>query len=198
MRLLMGLLCAGVAALQSGCVYTGFYEGNGRPVTSPYSDSTEPHKVYFPYVLKYPDETDYFIPMSNDPPHSDLNLAAIDCDERSDGSLVVNAHVRNQGSEVIPAVPFFNGFMGAFRVAAVVTTADGTKEQIDAVQRSAMPVPSTTDLVLGPTVAQSADVVQIDVIADPDRVVPDPLRDNNVLHWQGRMEKPRVQCTVIR
>ena len=28
---------------------------------------------------------------------------------------------------------------------------------------------------------------RIDVEADPDRVVPDPLRDNNTLTWQGTM-----------
>ena len=27
--------------------------------------------------------------------------------------------------------------------------------------------------------------MRIDVVADPDRVVPDPLRDNNVLSWRG-------------
>lgn len=198
MRLLIALLLAGVAGLLAGCVYTGFYEPDNRPVTSPFSDSPAPHKIYFPYVLKYPDQTMFFIPVSDEPPHSDLNLAAIDCQERGDGTLVVTAHVRNQGADVVPAMPFFSGFMGAFRVSAVVTTRDGTRDLIEAVQRVPLTVPDSTDLVLGPTLVQTADVVQIDVVVDPDRVVPDPLRDNNVLSWKGAMYAPKAQCTVVR
>lgn len=198
MRSLIVLTLAGVAGLLAGCVYTGFYEVDGRPVTSPFSDSSPPHKIYFPYVLKYPDETDYFIPASDDPPQSDLNLFEIGCDRRSDGLLIVNAHVRNQGSAVVPAAGFINGDYGAFRVAAVVTTADGASEQIDAVQVVPVTVTGTVNLALGPTRAQAADVVGVDVVVDPDRVVPDPLRDNNVLSWRGTMQAPKAQCTVMR
>lgn len=198
MRSLIALLLAGVAGLLAGCVYTGYYELDGRTVTSPWSDSPTPHKIYFPYVLKYPDETMDFFPAVDGPPRSDLSLVSFDCNARSDGSLVVTAYVRNQGSSVVPSIPFVNGFMGAFRVAAVVTTTDGGQESIDAVQRSPLTVPDTVDLSLGPTLAQARDVVSIDVVVDPDRVVPDPLRDNNVLSWKGTMQAANPQCSVVR
>lgn len=198
MRSLIALMLAGVAGVLAGCVYTGFYEADGRTVTSPYSDSPEPHKIYFPYVLKYPDETDYFFPVTDGPQRSDLNLAAMGCVIESDGTFYVIAQVRNQGSSVVPAIPFFTGFMGAFRVAAVVTTAGGEREQVDAVQVTAMPVTASSDLALGPTRARARDVVAIDVVADPDRVVPDPMRDNNVLSWRGTMQGDNPTCTVVR
>jgi hypothetical protein len=88
--------------------------------------------------------------------------------------------------------------MGAFRVAAVVTTAGGARELIDVVQRLPLTVPDTTDLTLGPTTALANDVVAITVVVDPDRVVPDPQRDNNVLFWQGTMQASNPQCTVVR
>jgi hypothetical protein len=198
MRSLIALMLVGVAGLLAGCVYTGFYESDGRTVTSPWSDSPTPHKIYFPYVLKYPDETMDFFPATDGPPHSDLNLLSFDCSAKSDGSLVVTAYVRNQGSTVVPSIPFVNGFMGAFRVAALVTTADGTQESIDAVQRVPLTVPDTVDLSLGPTRVRATEVVSIDVVVDPDRVVPDPLRDNNVLSWKGSMQPPNPQCFVKR
>jgi hypothetical protein len=198
MRSLITLVLAAVAALLAGCVYSGFYEANGTPVTSPWSDSPTPHKVYWPYVLKYPDETDYFYPFSDDPHHSDLNLAGIDCDARRDGSLLINAHVRNEGVDVVPTQPLLTGYMGAFRVAAVVTTAGGQREQVDVVQRIPLTVPDTTDLTLGPTLASANDIVAIDVIVDPEHVVPDPLRNNNTLSWRGTMQASNPQCTVLR
>jgi len=201
MRSLIALILAGTAGLLAGCVNTGFYEADGRTVTSPWSDSPTPHKIYSPYVLKYPDETDYFIPMwpgSDEPPHSDLSLLSFDCNARGDGSLVVTAYVRNQGTDVVPANPLLTGYLGAFRVAAVVTTASGARELIDAVQRLPLTVPDTTDLTLGPTRARIDEIVAIDVVVDPDRVVPDPLRDNNSLSWRGTMQAANPQCTVIR
>jgi hypothetical protein len=200
MRSLIALILAGMAGALAGCVNTGFYESDGRTVTSPWSDSPTPHKIYFPYVLKYPDETDYLFPMwpgSDDPPHSDLNLAAIDCEPR-DGLLLINAHVRNQGSDVVPASPLLTGYLGAFRVAAVVTTVDGGQEVVDAVQRLPLTVPDTTDLRLGPTHARIDQIVAIDVVVDPDRVVPDPLRENNWLYWRGTMQAANPQCVVVR
>ena len=65
-------------------------------------------------------------------------------------------------------------------------------------QRLPLTVPDTTDLTLGPTTASANDVVAITVVVDPDRVVPDPLRDNNVLFWQGTMQASNPQCTVVR
>ena len=197
MRSLIALILAGMAAALAGCVYTGFYEADGRTVTSPWSDSPTPHKIYFPYVLKYPDETDDFFPPTNDPPRSDLNLASIDCEPRN-GTLLINAHVRNQGSDVVPAIPLLTGYLGAFRVAAVVTTADGGQEVVDAVQRLPLTVPDTTDLALGPTRARIDQIVAIDVVVDPDRVVPDPLRENNWLYWRGTLQAANPQCVVVR
>jgi hypothetical protein len=198
MRSLIALMLAAAALLLSGCVYTGFYEADGRSVSSPFSDSPTPHPIYFQYVLKYPDESMFFFPFSDDPRRSDLNLAQIDCDAKKDGSLLINAHVRNEGGDVVPAIPLLIGYMGAFRVAAVVTTAGGTSELIDVVQRVPLTVPDTTDLTLGPTTASANDIVAITVVVDPDRVVPDPLRDNNVLFWQGTMQASNPQCTVVR
>jgi len=198
MRSLIALILAGTATLLAGCVYTGFYESNGAPVTSPWSDGPPAQKIYFPYVLKYPDETMFFFPVSNDPPHSDLSLLSFDCNARGDGSLVVTAYVRNEGADVVPAIPLLTGFLGAFRVAAVVTTANGESEQIEAVQRIPLTVPETTDLTLGPTRARASDVVGIDVVVDPDRVVPDPVRDNNSLSWRGTMLAANPQCSVVR
>jgi hypothetical protein len=88
--------------------------------------------------------------------------------------------------------------MGAFRVAAVVTTAGGQREQVDVVQRIPLTVPDTTDLTLGPTLASANDIVAIDVIVDPEHVVPDPLRNNNTLSWRGTMQASNPQCTVLR
>ena len=101
MRSLIALLLAGMTGLLTGCVYTGFYESDGRSVTSPWSDSPTPHKIYFPYVLKYPDETMFFFPVSDDPPHSDLNLVSFDCQTRDDGcrsSMASWARFASRGS----------------------------------------------------------------------------------------------------
>ncbi len=197
MRSLIVLLLAGVTGVLAGCQVSGFYE-SGRPVTPIWTDDLPPRKVYPPIVMTYPDETMFFFPMSDDPPHSDLNLLAIDCDRNSDGTLVVTARVRNQGSAIVPVAPFVSGDIGAFRVAAVVTTADGAREQVDARQMLPLTVSGTVNLALGPTRAQAADIVAIDVVVDPDHVVPDPLRDNNALSWRGTMVAPRAQCTVAR
>lgn len=196
--LLLTLAGMAVGLLAGCCCQISDHYENGRAVTSPYSDSPTPHKIYPPIVLTYPDETDYGFPYSDDPPHADLNLVSIGCDRRSDGLLVVSARVRNQGSNVVPAAPFINGDIGAFRVVARVTTADGGSEQIQAVQVMPLTVTATTELSLGPTRAQAADVVGVDVVVDPDHVVPDPLRDNNVLSWRGAMQAPKAQCTVMR
>lgn len=199
MRSLIVLLLVVAAGLLGGCAYTGFYEASGRPVTPIWADDPPPHKIYFPYVLKYPDETMFFIPVnSEDPPHSDLNLFAMHCDTARDGSLVVLAEVRNQGSAVVPAIAFLTGFMGAFRVSAVVTSASGGQEQVDAVQRTTMSVGDIEELVLGPITTPANQVVGIDLVVDPDHVVPDPLRDNNVMSWRGALQGASPQCTVLR
>lgn len=197
MRSLIVLTLAGLAGVLAGCQISGFYE-NGRQVTPIWTDDLPPRKVYPPIVLTYPDESMFFFPMSDDPPHSDLNLVSIGCDAKSDGSLVVTARVRNQGSAIVPVSPFYSGDIGAFRVSAVVTTAGGAREQLDARQMVPLTVTGTVNLALGPTRAQASEVVAIDVVVDPDHVVPDPLRDNNVLSWRGTMPAAYPQCTVVR
>lgn len=196
MRSLIVLTLAGVAGFLTGCQFSDHYE-NGRPVTPLYSDDLPPRKVYPPIVLKYPDESMYFFPMFDEPPHSDLNLVAIGC-TASEASLVVVARVRNQGSAIVSAVPFLGGELGAFRVGAVVTTASGASEQIYAVQQAPLTVTGTVDLALGPTSVAASEVVAIDVVVDPDRIVPDPLRDNNVLSWRGTMVAGDPNCRVAR
>ena len=58
-------------------------------------------------------------------------------------------------------------------------------------------VAGVINMDLGPTQAMASEVVRVDVVADPNRVVPDPLRDNNVLSWQGSM-KTVASCNVDR
>jgi hypothetical protein len=111
---------------------------------------------------------------------------------------VLAANVQNLGSTIIPAIPFFNGDLGAFRVAATVTTASGARDEVSAVQNMPLTVGGTVTLVLAPTRAPAGDIVRIDVVADPDRIVPDPLRDNNILSWTGTMQSTSPQCTVMR
>jgi hypothetical protein len=59
-------------------------------------------------------------------------------------------------------------------------------------------VSSTVTLALNSPRAYAEDVTRIDVVADPDRVVPDPVRENNVLSWRGRMSSATAGCTVER
>jgi hypothetical protein len=197
MRSMIVLMLAGMAALLSGCQFAGYYP-NGRYSSSIYTDDIPPRKVYFPIVFKFPDDTMFFFPASEDPPHADLNLTAIGCYVQGDGALLVTAWVRNQGSAIVPAIPFMTGDLGAFRVAAVVRTAGGAQERLDVVQVVPMTVARTVSFVLGPTRTQASDVVGIDVVVDPDHVVPDPLRDNNVLSWRGTMQGAGPQCSVAR
>jgi hypothetical protein len=42
------------------------------------------------------------------------------------------------------------------------------------------------------------DVTRIEVLVDPDQVVPDPIRVNNVLSWQGTMNPDSPNCDVVR
>ena len=106
--------------------------------------------------------------------------------------------MQNLGSSIIPNIPYFNGDLGAFRVGATVTTASGARDVVYAIQYVPLTVGGTVTLVLAPTRAPAGDIVRIDVVADPDRVVPDPLRDNNALSWTGTMQSANPQCTVMR
>jgi hypothetical protein len=102
------------------------------------------------------------------------------------------------GAEDIYLVPFFTGDMAAFRVAATVTTASGAHERFEAVRYARLNVASGAVLALNSQVIPAAEVTRIDVVADPDRLVPDPIRDNNVLTWRGTLDGSNPQCNVQR
>jgi hypothetical protein len=158
-----------------------------------------PHQVRFPIVATFPDETMFFYPIWVDyAPRADLNLRAIGCTRLDNGKLVVTAKVQNMGADIIANTPLLTGDTAAFRVAATVTSADGSTENVTGAQIVPLRVSSTVTLALNATRAYAEDVTRIDVVADPDRVVPDPVRDNNVLTWQGRMSSATTGCTVER
>jgi hypothetical protein len=188
-----------VAAMLAGCQISGAYrDASYAASATPYTDEIPPRPGYFRYVMTFPDDTMYFYPIFDDqPPHSDLKLNSMLCVLGEGGFVVVAANVQNLGSNIIPNIPL-NGELGAFRVAAIVTTAGGARDEVYATQYVPLTVGGTVTLVLAPTRAPAGDIVRIDVEADPDRIVPDPLRDNNVLSWTGTMQPSSPQCTVTR
>jgi len=200
MRCIAMLGTAAVAAMLAGCQITGAYHDAGyRTSNNPYIADIPPRPVYPQYVLTFPDETMYFYPMYQDEPrHADLKLDSVRCVTDATGHVVVAANVKNLGSNIIPAIPLLSGDMGAFRVGATATTSRGLREQVYATQYVPLTVASTVTLVLSPLAAPAGDIVRIDVEVDPDRIVPDPLRDNNLLTWQGSMQAANPQCTVRR
>ena len=197
MRSILNLGLAALAALVAGCQVVG-YAGNPNFDDPFVNDTIGAYPYNFPAVLSFPDDTMYFFPIYAGAPQSDLMVLAMRCDPQDDGTLKVTAKIENQGSS--PAAPewFRSGELSAIRVAAIVTTADGTRERVEATRMQPLPVAATIDMTMGPTRARAADVVRVDVIADPTRVMPDPLRDNNVLSWQGSMRPDLLQCTMER
>jgi hypothetical protein len=189
-----------VVAMLAGCQITGAYHDAGyRNSTNPYIADIPPRPVYPQYVLTFPDETMYFYPMYQDEPrHADLKIEGMRCVTDSTGHVVVAANVKNLGSNIIPAIPLLSGDMGAFRVGATVTTSRGAHEQVYATQIIPLTVASAATLVTSPLATPASDIVRIDVEVDPDRIVPDPLRDNNVLSWEGTMQAADPQCTARR
>ena len=189
-----------VAVTLAGCQISGAYrDASFAASASAYTDEIQRRPVYVPYVLSFPDNTMYFYPIFDDQPrHSDLKLNSMGCILGQDGFVVIAANVQNLGSSIIPNIPYFNGDLGAFRVGATVTTASGARDVVYAIQYVPLTVGGTVTLVLAPTRAPAGDIVRIDVVADPDRVVPDPLRDNNALSWTGTMQSANPQCTVMR
>jgi len=189
-----GLFAA--ATLLAGCQINPYGE-NQRFTT--WSDADiQPRTVRFPILLSFPDETMYFYPIYDNVPRADLNLRAISCARQDDGTLVVTARVQNMGADIITNTPLLTGQVAAFRVSAIVTTADGAREDVSAAQIVPLTVASTVTLAMNSTRAQASDVTRIDVVADPDRIVPDPVRENNILSWQGRMDGAGAQCNVER
>ena len=90
------------------------------------------------------------------------------------------------------------GDLGSFRIAAIVTWTGGVQQEVDVMVPIGMGVPAIVEYSLKRTRYFASDVVRIDVIADPDHVVPDPLRLNNVLSWQGTMNGDSPNCDVVR
>jgi hypothetical protein len=200
MRSLVKFGMVAVAVMLAGCQISGAYRDKSYAASaSAYTDEIQPRPAYFRYVMTFPDDTMYFYPIFDDqPPHSDLKLNSILCVAGSDGFVVVAANVQNLGSSIIPNIPFFNGDLGAFRVAATVTSASGARDEVSAVQNVPMTIGGTSILVLAPTRVPAGDIVRIDVVSDPERNVPDPHRDNNIQSWTGTMQPTSPQCTVTR
>jgi len=200
MRSIVTLGMVAFAAALAGCQFTGAYHDAGYRLSSdPYTGEIPPRPVYPQYVLTFPDDTMYFYPMYQDEPrHADLKLDAMSCVAGNDGHLIIAASVRNLGSNIVPAIPLLSNDVGAFRIGATVTTASGAHESVYATQYVPMTVAKTVTLVLAPLATPTGEIVRIDLEADPDRIVPDPLRDNNLLSWQGTMQAADPQCTVRR
>ena len=187
---------AAAAMLLAGCQINPYGE-NQRFSTWTDADF-QPRAVRFPTMLAFPDETMFFYPIYDSLPRADLNLRAISCARQDDGTLVVTARVQNMGADIIANTALLTGELAAFRISATVTTASGARESVSTAQIVPLTVASTVSLALASTRAQASDVTRIDVVADPDRIVPDPVRDNNFLSWQGRMDSTVAQCSVER
>jgi hypothetical protein len=197
MRLIaiVGLVAA--ATLLAACQIQP-YEQNTRFTT--WSDADLPLRpIRFPTMLTFPDNTMFFFPIYDTPPRSDLVLRGFNCAKREDGSLAVLARVQNMGSDIIAASPLLTSAdFGAFRVAARLTTATGEYYSVDAYQVVPLTVSSTVVLALNSANARPSDITRIDVIADPDNIVPDPIRENNRLSWQGTMDAANPRCQTDR
>ena len=190
----LGLIAA--VTLLAGCQIRSYGESQRF---STWSDADiQPHVVRFQTMLTFPDETMFFYPIYDSLPRADLNLRAIGCTRLDDGTLVVTARVQNMGADIIANTALLTGDLAAFRVAATVTTANGAREDVSVAQVVPLTVTSTVSLAMNPTRVQAADVTRIEVVVDPDRIVPDPVRENNTLSWEGRMDATSVQCNVER
>jgi len=189
------------AVLVAGC-QVGQYQRETRFSSPIFDDSanyaTNRYRDKPPYILSYPDETMFFIPIYDGTPRSDLNLQAISCSLARDGTLIVNARVQNLGAFIIPPQELLTGEIGSFRVTAQVTWAGGAKEEVSANLPIPMTVSGVVNMELNRTRYFAKDVVSIDVVVDPDRVVPDPVRINNALSWKGTMKADAPSCDITR
>jgi hypothetical protein len=199
MRSMLTLVLAALTAVLAGCCCRVVgYAGNPNFSDPFQNDLIGPTIPNFPVALNFPDETMYFFPIFDDRRSSDLALIGMRCAALDDGRLVVTAHVENLGSSPVTPDLFTSAELSALRVAAVVTTTSGAQERVDGTSMLPLTVAGTVNLPLAPTQAPASEVVRIDVVADPNRIVPDPLRDNNVLSWQGNMRADAAQCTIGR
>ena len=180
MRTQWAVAVAAATALLTGCVITPMTQSEfSSPFFTNFANVASSENQYPPpYVLSYPDETMYFYRIWQYHPRADLNLRAIGCARTTDGALVVTASVQNMGADVVPT--------------------DGTKQEVEAFVPVPMAVTGTVDQRLARTRYLFNDVRRIDVVADPDRIVPDPVRLNNVLTWQGTMSGDTPSCEVVR
>src|SRR4051812_39144343 len=150
-----------------------------------------------PYLM-YPDTTNWFYPEQDIPLRSDLSVKRISCGLRPDGTLTLTADVDNLGADIIARKELLTGDMAAFRISARFTGADGSSEVVDGVQFAAMTVTDSTSIAVRRVRMPIDSIVRIDVIADPDRVVPDPQRQNNSLSWSGKLNPTAPVCTITR
>ena len=198
MRLLaaMGLLSA--AAMLAGCQINPSPESRfSSPIFNDFGDvMAMQDRDRPPYILSYPDETMFFFPIYGRPLRSDLNLRAMSCSKASDGTLVVSVKVQNMGADIIPPREQLWGDVAAFRVVALVTWAGGAQQEVSSSLPMTMGVSATLAMNLARTRYFAKDVQRIDVLVDPDQVVPDPVRQNNVLTWQGTMNGDSPSCDV--
>jgi hypothetical protein len=197
MRLIAKVCLVAVATLLAACQILP-YEQNTRFTT--WSDADlQPRTVRYPTMLTFPDNTMFFYPIYDVAPRSDLVLRGLNCARREDGSLVVLARVQNMGSDIIAATPLLTSAdLGAFRVAATLTTATGEYYPVDAYQIVPLTVSATVVLALNSANAKPSDITRIDVVVDPDSIVPDPIRENNRLSWQGTLDPANPRCQVDR
>jgi hypothetical protein len=194
----MGLWSA--AAMLAGCQINPSPDSRfSSPIFTDYGDvMATQDRNRPPYVLSYPDETMFLFPIYDRPLRSDLNLRAMSCSKATDGTLVVSVKVQNMGADVIPPREQLWGDVASFRVVALVTWVGGTQQEVSSSVPITMAVSATLAMNLARTHYFAKDVQRIDVLVDPDQVVPDPLRLNNRMSWQGTMNGDSPSCDVVR
>jgi hypothetical protein len=195
----IGLLLS-TAAMLAGCQIVPSMDQNySSPVFNNFSDvATWQERDRPPYILSYPDQTMFFYPIYGQAPRSDLNLRSISCSKASDGTLIVSVKVQNMGYEIIPPREQLYGEVGSFRVVARVTWNGGAQQDVYSNLPIPMGVAATFSMDLAKTRYFAKDVQRIDVLVDPDQVVPDPVRENNALTWRGTMNGDNPSCDVVR
>jgi hypothetical protein len=199
MRLLAAMGLLWVAVMLSGCQINPSSSYWATSDASNYGDVMAMQDSYRPpYILSYPDETMFFFPIYGRPFRSDLSLRAMSCSKAGDGTLVVRVSVQNMGADIIPAREQLTGDVASFRVVALVTWAGGAQQEVSSSVPTTMGVSSTFAMDLTKTRYFAKDVQRIDVLVDPDRVVPDPVRANNALTWTGTMNGDAPSCDVVR
>src|SRR5450432_75370 len=194
-----GMLLA-TAAVLSGCQIVPTTNQNfSSPVFSDFGDVMAwQDRDRPPYILSYPDETMFFYPIYGQPPRSDLNLRSMSCSKAKDGTLIVSVKVQNMGNEIIPPREQLSGEVASFRIVALVTWNGGTQQEVSYSLPIPMGVSATFTLDLAKTRYFAKDVQRIDVLVDPEQVVPDPIRQNNALTWSGTMNGDAPSCDVVR